>query len=668
MNFPAFCGVVGETPEQQSRNLVGDALRWRRLWEFPDLKLTLRVRNADFPVDHHCWALDRRRALAVFVWGQPFVASDSEFDLRTEIERVSSTDLPHSIARLYRQQGMRAFEMLEGSFCVIIADSESREVLLVVDKFGCDDVYIRRRDGVVAFASHPSVLPGPPLQLDAKAAAFFLAHDGFVPAPFTLFDGVETIGRAKLFRIRASANSLSIERHRYWYSQSAAKSISRRATVDTFHELLDRAVESRCRKRNAILLSGGMDSSLLANLLSMKHGGSLFAMTGAVRGHSDSESEAAHAAALSAALGIAHESLYLEPRDQTLPDEWTKCVASWSGGTRITLPLFYRLARRARERSGEDTGTFSGQMADTLADNNYTLPSLGYTIRRMFFSPWFLRIIPFLQMVVPDKGSRIERFVTQIAKTCAGERFAVMAASVLDGSRSRERFYAGRVFGFGEMPGCSSAGFPLLSEKGFEEVADWYSLSFVNPIVSQMTPGTFYRDMMEFSMDMGMLHLDTRLVVHVLRLGGGTAELPFLDSRVVKFFASLPYKARSIYRRPKWVIERQFAERGYVRHGAELPLPSNESSRAVSFEKLLMSGSLGSYFRELLSMHSVFDKASGLMDFIEKDYCERQLRAFQQGLAGVNCKFIARVAALHVWSQACCSREVAPESSAVAIA
>jgi hypothetical protein len=249
---------------------------------------------------------------------------------------------------------------------------------------------------------------------------------------------------------------------------------------------------------------------------------------------------------------------------------------------------------------------------------------------------------------------------------CASSRISRMAASLLDGMRGEERFYAGRVFGFGEMPGFSSENFPVLSAKGFEKVADWFSSSFVTPVVSQLTPETFYRGMMELSMDMVMLHLDTRLVIHAFRLGGGNAELPFLDSRVAKFFASLAYPARAFYLPPKWVIEAQFANGGYVRREAAGQAPPGTSPCTGPFENLLLAGSLGSYFREMLAKQSVFDHARGLGDFIDESYCGRQLRAFQCNLGGFDRKFISRVAALELWRQTW--QRGAAESQAVAIA
>jgi hypothetical protein len=652
--FPAFVGLVGASDDYENLASLADGPQWKCVWQLFNPKFELWIRNggARRSFLHHS-APDDEIAPSVFISGQPFVAGDSEFSTETRVERIAPPDLPHRVASLYQERGTQAFALLEGHFCLVVSDPASQSIFLVVDKFGCDDVYVRRQETSLAFASHPSLITDPSTRFDARATGFFLAHEGFVPAPFTLFDSIQTVGRAKFLRIRMKANRPAVESERYWNPSQITPPISSAVAVDQFHRVLDAAVEPRCRLRNGLLLSGGIDSSLLANLIASRKRDSLLAITGAVRGHTESELEVRRAAALSSVLGIAHESVYLDPRDQALPDEWIKCTASWSGGTRITLPIFYRIAARLSERFGAEHSAFSGQMADTLADNNYTLPSLGYTCRRMFFSSWFLKVMHIARMAAPRKNSRSGILLTRFLKACAGPRISQLVATMSDGLTSNSRFYEGRVFGFGEMPGRSSAAFPVLSENGFEEIADWYSSNFVTPVISQLTPETFYQGMIELSMDMVMLHLDTRLALHALRLGCANPELPFLDSRVVNFFAGLPYSARAFYRRPKYVIDAQFKKRNYVRTDAVESRESQapRSQRTDSFEEILLAGSLGAYFRELLRRRNALDHVPGLDDFIDEGYFERQVRGFLLGQVGVDYKFVCRIAALELWTQ-----------------
>lgn len=654
MSFPAFLGVIGRGGAISFPPGSG----WTRIWNFSQPELTIWSRTPETECDTYSHSAEiRDTEPAVFVSGEPLIASDCEFDANTRVKRIPRSRLPHQISRLYQQYGTRGFAFLEGHFSIVVIDPLTKSVLLVVDKFGCDDLYVHRGNRCVAFASHPSLIPGAPQRFNLAATAFFLAHEGFVPAPFTLFEDIETVGRAKCLRINMSEGKPSIDSERYWFPSRFNTEMSKVDAVERFHSALASAVESRRQAQNGILLSGGIDSALLANLAARRKTSNVVAMTGAIHGSAESEIEVRRAAVVASALEITHHIVTLDPRDDSLPGEWIECVSSWSGGTRMTLPLFCRFATHMRKICGAGYSAFSGQMADTLADNNYTLPSLGYAMRRMLFSSWFLKVLPLARPIAPHKSSAAGRGLIQVVRGILGQRLSEMTTSLLDGLSSKTRFYEGRVFGFGEMPGRSCNGFPVLTKKGFDRIADWYSSNFVAPVIADLDSNTFYSKMLELSLDMVMLHLDTRLMLHAFRLGGGSAELPFLDSRVVKVLTNLPYSARACYRKPKYVLDVQCRRNTYARADRKTEKrihsrPSAAKSRnAKSFEELLLAGSLGVCFRRLLADRTVLHSVRGLNEFVDVSYIDRQVNAFQRGLEGVNCKFISRLAALEFWSQ-----------------
>lgn len=658
MSFPALMGVISDRKTNLGDTVINLKSGWRQLWSIDQPKLQLWVRELRDGRDFYSWRTeDDEHGMGIFLRGWPLIATDSEFGPETRVVRVSDRDLAERIARLYQRHGTQAFALLEGSFSIILWDRRSQTVLLVSDKFGCDDVYFAERGKNFSFASDPSLVDAPK-RLNATTAAFFLAQEGFVPAPFTLFDGIKSVGRAKLLRIRAEARGLSATPETYWHLPSTAPRISRAETAERFHSLIADATASRCKKHNGILLSGGVDSSLLANVIVRRNREGTVALTGAIVGNREGEAEVQRAATLSPALGLPHEAVYLDPDDDNLPDEWVKCTTSWSSGTRVTLPLFYRIARRMRELFGMDGAAFSGQMADTLADNNYTLSSPGYAVRRLFFSSLFSKCLRLAQMVSPRADRRTGKLLVHLIKAAAGSRLSGMFASVLDGLSSQSRFYEGRIFGYGEMPGRSRMAFSVLTEGGFEEVADWYSGNYVAPMLEQLTPDSFYHRMIELSMNMCMLHLDTRLTLHAMRLCCGEMQFPFLDCRIVRFFADLPYSMRALYRRPKYVIHAEFEKHGYGRPKVANRQvlrgePLQRTAGSASSGELLLKGALGVYFRELLSVGKLFELAPELCRLVDERHVANQIRAFQLDLPGVNYKFIARIAALEQWCLMC---------------
>jgi hypothetical protein len=154
-------------------------------------------------------------------------------------------------------------------------------------------------------------------------------------------------------------------------------------------------------------------------------------------------------------------------------------------------------------------------------------------------------------------------------------------------------------------------------------------------------------------MDMGMLHLDTRLVFQAFRLAGGRAQLPFLDARVVNFFCSLPYSARAFYREPKHVIRDQIRRQNLVYKDKSGDDPTSaHPANMVSPDELLLRGSLGAYFRDLLRDCTFPDRVPGIFELIDECYFSAQVRSFRNGDNGTNYKFISKLAALESWSQA----------------
>ncbi|HEV2489261.1 MAG TPA: asparagine synthase-related protein [Candidatus Acidoferrales bacterium] len=652
-SFPVFWGVVGEVPIRPSAAVCNEDENEESVLPFASNKIQLWIRgDNDRRVAAWNHPESRENQPAVFVWGHPRIASDAEFGETTTVENVERAGLADHIGRMFERHGTEAFALLEGNFSLILSDPQSGVSYLVADKFGCDDIYIHAEKDYLAFASHPAYLLGANFRFDALPIAFFLAHEGFVPAPFTLFEGIRTVGRASFLRLHRKENCIGIEGGRYWQIPQSYPLRTKGEAISKFGVLIESAIETRRSLRSGLLLSGGKDSSLLLDIAARHSDRHVMALTGTVKGFAAGEQEIAIAKELANALHVPHESVVIDPQDETLPDEWTMLTESWMAGSRVMMPLFHRLAGRARSLLGEGCSVLSGQMADTLADNNYTFPSLGYMARRAFYSPWFLSLLPLIRALAPEKNNLLGKALLGATHASFGPRIAEMVRSVLGGVKNRREFYEGRVFGYGEMPGRSSEYFPSLTDDGFECIADWYSSQFVVPTISQLKPATFYRDMFELSLDMVMLHLDTRLVFQAFRLEQCHAEMPFLDSRVVNFFASLPYSARSICRRAKYVIRAQFdKQKLQLLRVNDRELRAANKDRGKGAEGLLLGGSLGAHFRDLLDEPTFPHRVPGIFHCLDERYCHDQIQLFREGNSSVNTKFVARLAALEASSR-----------------
>jgi asparagine synthase (glutamine-hydrolysing) len=645
--LPIFCGSIGANGDPEQRPPFFGQINPRPIWH-PDPRFRLYAEGAHletFCAWHSPPARGRRPS--VFSLGSIALSTDTNYGIGTSLRQIQASEVPDVVANLYQQYGTEAFARLEGNFSLVVWDPIAETVYLVIDKYGCEDVFFRDNPEEMRFASAPFLLADEDSEFDPLPMAFLLAQEGFIPAPFSAFPQIKAVGRSRYLRLRLGAQPEEKQIARYWYPGPTWNSGNTKDATDSFFELLKTAASVEQDERSAVLL-GGADSSLLFNIAASKSS-QLIAITGTVRGYLPGEQEIERAQLMAAALGAQHEAMVIDPADESLPDDWLRCARSIETGVRLGLPVWLRYARRLRERLGEGYTVMAGQLADTFADNNFTMRSAGYTMRRALFSPWFLRLLPKLHEAAPRPGGMFGQGLTTLVNAVAGPRWAGMFSSLLNGLDNPSQFYDGRVFGYGEIPGRSPAYFPMLAADGFRQVADWYSSHYVSPIFAELRPDNFYRQMIEMSLDMVMLHLDSRLLFQLYRLEGGQARLPFMDTRIVNFLGSMPYSARALYREPKHIIRAQLRRPGMV---YKLPIEERKSSAPPQLpEEMLLNGSLGAYFRELLKNLTFPDRCPQLFNIIDEEYLQKQITGFRRNEKGVNSRYLARLAAVEVWSR-----------------
>jgi Asparagine synthase/Glutamine amidotransferase domain len=640
---PGFWGVVGNV-ERATRPPCGAS----PIWLSVKRGVTLYVNSlSDTACSWH--SIDRTfEKPAVFVFGSPTVGSDSDFGPDSIVTVPNREERPDRIAELYEKDGLDALGCIDGDFSIVIHEPAAQRLVLAVDKFGCDDIFFRVGDGFMLFASHPAYLLESRPRLDPLALAFFLAQEAFIPAPYTFADSVKSLGRARYMSL-SYRTGLQIKRGRYWQPRASWRIDARTEAISHFSHLLENSVALNTGERTGLLLSGGVDSTLIGSIAAAGESRPLLAATWKVNGFGEDEAAVAKAKRIAAALALPHITVPLNSDDESLPEEWDNSVTTWMTGSRLTLPLWLRLGAAFEERLGPEFCALSGQMADTMADNNYTLQRPGYWLRRILFSSWLLELMPLLQRAAPSKYGKSGRSLVALADYLAGARFAGILESVLDGMTSRSRFYQGRVFGYGEFPGLAPAYFPILKKDAFDQVACWYASNFLEPILTNLAPQNFYSSMIELSLDMVMLHLDSRLVFHAFRANGGRAHLPFLDARVMNFFCSIPYSARAFYRQPKDLIRSQPLLKAILGEASQASERYADRRGATGVEELLLRGSLGTHFGELLKAPSFLSLVPELLDFVDEAYLTGQLSAFRAGRSGVDYKLIGKIVALERW-------------------
>jgi len=120
------------------------------------------------------------------------------------------------IVHLYEQHGRRFVEHLDGMFAFALWDSRSRHLFIGRDRLGIKPLYVSRSHGSFWFASELKSIPAGQERspaLNRQAIGPYLTL-GYVPAPFSIFKGVEKLPPGTMLEIDARSGAETT--HRYW--------------------------------------------------------------------------------------------------------------------------------------------------------------------------------------------------------------------------------------------------------------------------------------------------------------------------------------------------------------------------------------------------------------------------------------------------------------------
>ena len=216
--------------------------------------------------------VDQELGLALVFNGTIYNYPELRAQLRQKGYHFFSDGDSEVILKAYREWGEEAPARFHGMFAFAVWDMRNRSLFMARDRFGIKPFCWSRNGERFRFASSvQSLLAGGEVNtsLDPAALHFQFTLHGVVPAPRTVLKGVRKLQPAHWLRIDAQGNE---QKGAYWQLDATRTDAPRgeEEWVEATHELLRKAV----RRRNEIadvpvgvLLSGGLDSSLLVALL-----------------------------------------------------------------------------------------------------------------------------------------------------------------------------------------------------------------------------------------------------------------------------------------------------------------------------------------------------------------------------------------------------------------
>jgi len=383
-----MCGICGElrfdgaTPDVRVAERMLQVLRPRGpddegVWQQGAIQLGhRRLSILDLSERAHQPMVDQAHQLAIVFNGTIYNYRELRDELKGLGYSFHSSGDTEVILNAYHAWGEACVERFLGMFAFALWDGRSQQLHLVRDRMGIKPLYWSQDGNRLLFASTlPALLAagGVDHAFDAAALHHHFTLHAVVPAPRTLFKAIHKMEPAHWLTVEADGSS---KKHRYWSLQATrpAAPKSEWEWAEAVRELLMQAVERRRAASDVpvgVLLSGGLDSSLLVGMLA--EAGHREIRTFSI-GFEDSPeergSEFEYSDAVVERFQTQHQKIII-PNDQALP-RLTEAVDAMSepmfGQDAIG---FYLLAEQV---SKEVSVVLSGQGADEVFAGYFWYP------------------------------------------------------------------------------------------------------------------------------------------------------------------------------------------------------------------------------------------------------------------------------------------------------
>lgn len=181
-------------------------------------------------------------------------------------------DVPAMLRALaddYRTLGAAALQKLSGAFTLAILDPERRTALLAIDRIGIEQLYYAPQADGLLFATAPAVLTpvgGFDASIDPQAIYDYL-YCHMIPSPRTIYRGLRKLPASHFLEWRDGALRVAP----YWLPEFTETPIDVAATgremLETIETVIQREASETSAERLGAFLSGGIDSSTVAGML-----------------------------------------------------------------------------------------------------------------------------------------------------------------------------------------------------------------------------------------------------------------------------------------------------------------------------------------------------------------------------------------------------------------
>ncbi len=198
-------------------------------------------------------------------------------ELRRELEangyRFFSTSDTEVVLKAFHCWGDKFLDRLAGMFAFCIVERDSGKAVLARDRLGIKPLYLAERPGSLRFASTlPALTSIGDIDgtVDPVALHHYLTFHAVVPAPRTILTGVTKLPPATMLEVEPDGRRRQV---RYWEPSHRADGAFTCESPDEWFEAVADCLRVGVERRLVadvpvgVLLSGGLDSSLIVGLL-----------------------------------------------------------------------------------------------------------------------------------------------------------------------------------------------------------------------------------------------------------------------------------------------------------------------------------------------------------------------------------------------------------------
>jgi asparagine synthase (glutamine-hydrolysing) len=417
---------------------------------------------------------------------------------------------------------------LDGMFAFALWDAAERRLFLARDRLGIKPLYVARTGAMLRFASEIKALvadPAMPREVEAAALSSYLTFL-VAPAPLTLFRGITKLPAAHFAVVDAGG---AFRTERYW--DAPPTDADPGDPVAGVRTRLEAAV---ARQRLAdvpvgLMLSGGVDSSALAALMTTGGGSRLKTFTvGFAGNYEHNEFEAAREVA--AEYGTDHHEVRIGESDaigllDRLAYQQDEPLADW-----VCLPLFFvaGLAREAGIKS-----VLVGEGADELF--------AGY--------PGYLTYLDFEAKYARGLRRLPPGVVALLAATARAarqrSRKAEAYCDILDRVAHRRALFWGGAIGF----------WPSALRDIYRPARDDDAGAIIEEILRPLTGGETLSRMIYTELKLRLPELLLMRVDRMTMAHGVEARVPYLDHALVEYAMRIPARDKVSGHEPKHVLK-----------------------------------------------------------------------------------------------------------------